>query len=732
MAALTAVLYALDQHESCANLLRNTTLWQAIREQVVGGNGNESLELSITAASCLTRYVELMAEEETEEEEWQLSSGWLVLVTSRIQQVLPQVQQSPCTLVLMLLGQCLQCLVLLLENNPLVSTPTESNYADWLFPLLEASRVNSSPELSEEWSGVVLWSIRAAYSMWADQDDDDHHVSWMLSKTVPGDVSEATFPWLYILCKLALDHSSTANHVANDDMIRLYAVGAFVAAYQMTSNCLAMSPHPPEPLPVLHQTLAHRLPEVLAVLARYLRVWQTDILRYDSTLADAATPTWAQWMVRLVRAHEMEKQQAQDAQMEHDILQEQQQKKEPARLIARRQAQGRGQEQAGAALGEEGGEHVVEQSNSVVAAPSLSFSNVQDEFLGVMRPIQMTLELVANMTASTDENPDDTMEMNTEDDAAMHDEHGRREADPLTKQVLLQHDIPDLACQLLQELVEVQNRTERANSLPVVSTTLRDLLGKAGTCVSHCLNLYVPSMWCPPSQAPLSFCTRLLEQLSVAAMGTPVGLEGVTSALVVAYHSRPELRSRLDLEKVLYLVSAVKGKDSDPTGITDENVVAVRDLICMLGVLSPSVGGDKTWQKTTTECQLVSAVGSDIERTVCTSLISLLPSSTGTVPFGDINKNVKDAVRAAVIYSEVLNVFMDLFSGDEEQQQQLFAKMQVLPRIQQTVSKLKSCLGTVGATRRTEIQYAQELVEWKETRLNALRFIEYKQVQSGV
>jgi hypothetical protein len=327
MAALTAVLHSLDQHESSANLLRNTTLWQAIREQVVGGNSNESLELSITAASCLTRYLELMAEEETEEEDWQLSSGWLVLVTSRIQQVLPQVQQSPSTLVLMLLGQCLQCLVLLLENSPFFSTQTESNYADWLFPLLEASRVNSSPELSEEWSGVALWSIRAVYSLWADHDDYDHHVSWMLSKTVPGVVTEATFPWQYILCKLALDHSSTANHVANDHMIRLYAVGAFVAAYQMTSNCLAMSPHPPEPLPVLHQTLAHSLPEVLAVLARYLRVWQTDILRYDSTLADAATPTWAQWMVRLVRAHEMEKQQAQDAQMEHDILLEQQQKR---------------------------------------------------------------------------------------------------------------------------------------------------------------------------------------------------------------------------------------------------------------------------------------------------------------------------------------------------------------------------------------------------------------------
>jgi hypothetical protein len=145
--------------------------------------------------------------------------------------------------------------------------------------------------------------------------------------------------------------------------------------------------------------------------------------------------------------------------------------------------------------------------------------------------------------------------------------------------------------------------------------------------------------------------------------------------------------------------------DSKVTDVS-ENPVFVRDTVCMMGIVV---------------CRFPTSFSSPDIFTFTEVLMSL------TVPFFDPSSQATKGRILLMILSEILNVFMDVFSEDDFYTN-VFDQMKVLPYFEQMIPVLKREMQQNRLQRPTDENGSMEemMEHCQETVANATRFVKYK------
>ena len=224
----------------------------------------------------------------------------------------------------------------------------------------------------------------------------------------------------------------------------------------------------------------------------------------------------------------------------------------------------------------------------------------------------------------------------------------------------------------------------------LVSESFTDVLSKATAGLGHCLTHW-SGYWNPEP----AFLGTVLRR--VAAWDT--------SALVVALQQQQRSSNNDTPDLVV-----------DPAFVLDllaqhgDQPETVRDCVCMLGLLLLCTGSSRNGAPTP-------AVHEQVVR-------ALLHVST---PVSDDNNNTKTVSQlqqhpSAMVLAEVLNVLMDIYS-DDDCHPEVFAQLNVLRHFQQSLPLLKQRIAVEELTKNS----APDMLEaWKETAMNAGRFVQYK------
>jgi hypothetical protein len=279
----------------------------------------------------------------------------------------------------------------------------------------------------------------------------------------------------------------------------------------------------------------------------------------------------------------------------------------------------------------------------------------------------------------------------------------------------------------------------------IIAESLGDLQSKAAAGIGHCL-LAFPALSCwsdagPPrdgdgssvtvSSSAFSLWTFLKQCLEQAS--TAMGRQGIASIMVVALQSRPMLRKQMqasDLDFVLSLLSttttattttSVPDKPNETISLSSYHLV--RDAVFMLGLLCSQ-------EETPIE----------VKEKTCRSLLQTISSNCNTTSASNGNNanastkshssNISNTEGSIVVVTEILNVLMDMYGSDDNAHAMIFNSLDVLGHFQRTLPLLKHQISLYSSINRggggNNEEDTDVLEGWKETAMNALRFIQYK------
>lgn len=719
-AALTAAL-----HTQFSSFTKNkpvsSQLLQCVRDAVM----DVDPECAVAALQCLSNYVQFC-----ESADDALTAGWMVLLAGRLQECLTNVTTSvstsnsnnaTATKWLLLAEQCLQCTVSLLEHNllatarlipggPSQTSPTLRNesLAIWLqwaqyclttttaASKVAAASTTTSAKSTDGSSDMVvvvaatkkdeqqaavamettasllqhihLLSMRSLHSAW--DDNAELVLGWMREQP---DAAKECFGGV-MLSTAALSDDCNSNSSNNNSVVRqtvLHCSGAWLAVHSL------LELHREQ---MSSDTVEWAQPMLQAALPRMVGVLSSNLQQFDA----AAVQDLLQ---RVVTAYAAFQEQEADSNLEREVVTAVDQKKEPARQIARRMKDSKQQDEtqassAAAAMveddndddddeGGDGGEDTPKRGTLPADRPDrvAEWQDVEQDWQELVRPFQLALEIAANLTSGGAGAEQDAMMDDEQEDEIMADSA----LDDHVATALVQAKLPD---QIIVLLGQVSSRTwtttsQEGLSLPdEVLESLADLQNKAGTCLGHCLAA-LQDWNCPAS---------MWSDLQAAMVhAVKEGRSGISSAMVVALQSRDGVRTQLqalDLENVLEL-------------ITDESPLVVRDAVCMVGILCSQERHPAA-----------------VNEKACRALLQALT----------VDK------QSTIVVAEVLGVLMDIY-GDDECHPGVFDSLDVIGHFVRTVPVLKQRISID-----TEAD-PEDIEQWKETALNASGFIQYKKDQ---
>lgn len=759
-AALTALadhpawFFKTNNNNNNNNTAVLTTVSELVSSAAAGASPHQQQQqqnvlCATAAATCLGNVLEYIAQQGDDNNNNLLEErtvGWLILLLTRLQQqqqqqILsaqqsqPQQQQHS----LQLVQECLRATVLLLETNPLALQRLVRHHAKDFFTLatqllLLSSSSTTQQQLCDEpltTTTITMWVCRGLHSTF---DDNPALLVPFLAPNQESQSQSQTFPALTLLQALYDNTIGRHQHPANSStttttttpeqptntMAVLHAVGAWLAAWSciiVQNSAAGRQIHPAVTL-LLQQHVTTAV-TILGHTIAALDYWHTLVPHYRERLHMA-------W-----NAHQAERA---DSQLEREILQQQHAKQEPARLIARRlQQQQQSQQQP---------DHVMdtETTTTTTTATGQSSSDtpnnnntndsnnknhgsdcaaqawdeVVTEWHQQLQPIRLALEIVTNLLGSASAGEPNEMDDDDEDatmsDAELDQNKNRSLPEPLVT-LILQNQLPDRLLQFVNRLVEENNAAMTSVNMDddndnvtggrmvVISESFTDVLSKATAGLGHCMTHWWSSDYWQPEPAFLGSVLR-----RVAAWDT--------SALVVAlqqqlsaggdYSDEHEAPALVDPAFVMELLS----KHSD-------DPESVRDCVCMLGLLL---------------CNQA-ARGPRSAITVHESVVRVLlhvstPPLLDHVSDDDKKKTISQLHQhpSAMVLAEVLNVLMDIYS-DDDCHPAAFAQLNVLRHFQQSLPLLKQRVAIEELTKNS----GPELIEaWKETAMNAGRFIQYK------
>lgn len=153
---------------------------------------------------------------------------------------------------------------------------------------------------------------------------------------------------------------------------------------------------------------------------------------------------------------------------------------------------------------------------------------------------------------------------------------------------------------------------------------------------------------------------------------------------------------------------------------------AVLDLLLDLLLTPQDNNTDGSTNNVQTKCNSISILGllcsephpSEINTRVCSALLERLrtPLSSTSNETGDGEKTR----QSLVIMNEIFNVLMDMYGGDDSHDE-VFARQDVLGHIQRCLPGFKRSIKKAGASSGRE-----DVETWNETAINCSRFIKYK------
>jgi len=521
-----AALTALAEHPSLL-LLQDSNVLAAVSERVVR---EPDLHCAAAAATCLGNYCLEAQDNDNNHSEEQRTAGWLVILIKRLQQSIEQMNtnnntttdtkkdDAATTLLLhqQVIQECLRSTVLLLETNPLAVERLVRQHAHQLFSiwtqLLQQSNNNTNTTNTTH-PMIILWVCRGFHSTW--DDNPALVVPFLSNNNAKEDSAKATLQALHdtIIAQQQVGGSPESSVAA------LHGIGAWLAAWWITLQQQPQQQQKLSPFTIpttsRHNTTAAvvrpttTIPTELAtVLTAHAAAGVASLLYALQSLKFVVSAC-----ERLPTVYQLYQAQRADGALERAVLDRQHQTKEPARHIARRLQQQKQASQAADSRMDDGttpttaatpmGDNAEEAANQPNSSSNSGSGKLpadpQDaeelwdaavtEWQAVLQPVQLALEIVANLTAGSrntstvGEDDDDNDE--DDDDARMEDAHEPPLPEPLVA-ILTQTQLPDRLLSFLDQLVDHIPATTATDDGTggLVYESLVDLLPKtaAGLC----------------------------------------------------------------------------------------------------------------------------------------------------------------------------------------------------------------------------------------------------------
>lgn len=613
---------------------------QAVRDQLMDRTHTECASM---AAACLSNFLAFALEEEHA-----LTAGWVLLLVERLRDCYSHIESSSTTstttlsltqlyLVWELAERCWTCLTHLVENNPLAmermlrSAALRQDTMKLLFQYLHFTSTHTveHQHLSE---AVQIMASRCLHSIW--DDNDEFILAWVEDPTAQQS--------LELLVTFLRNASTTA---------RLHAIGAWCSFWSLTCQ---------------HSYEWGTL-QPLSVLADCLTILQQTLI-WD-------VPARSVQLSQLVALYQAHQQNQADEVLEKQIVSEQQKKNEPAKQIARRLKQmkdARGakddstKEVADSSMGEE---------------QTVDWESGLEQWLSSIRPLQLALEITANLTSGVSMVANEAEE---DEDELMVDSQTPLNAELL--QLLLDTSFPDGIVDLMKNLYQPLWGDDRLVDIPEdVRNSIGELQSKAVVCIGRCItalqdnhrqwNVDVLGLW---NYLKLSFQTAVNDNATESLCATmAMSLQSARGNTII--------RS-LELTDIELLLRHLQQTTS---------VVAARDIIFMLGAILCSSSERDGFRFHTAE----------VNQAVAKSLLELGTSSAEK--------------KSPMVLSETLRVLMDIY-GNDDCYPQIFDSLHILGYFQTSVPALKQ---SIHLSRDVNLD---DLEQWKETASNASRFIQYK------
>ena len=619
-AALAALATTVLDPESLGKRKVKLDLLQAIRERVM----DEDLECAQAAAGCLANYISYGQQESHLE----VTASWTIVLVQRLKSCVEQLKNKSTNRWLALTMQCLHALCSLIETNTYAldrmtknnSVPTILSIVQYGTIELERNRTMASsaqPRDSLLIEKMVTYAARTLHSAL----DDNHE---LLNQWMTNDPSS----W-----------SSIQANCSNESLpitCRLHCAGCLVTARLLAGDEALQSAVITDAMPLLHSMLE---------------------LKSKASHVEHYMECYKKW-----QAEEA------DGDFEREAIQAVNQRREPARSIARRQKELKAERTSKLDNGKEADDDMDDLSKPVQPGREdarEALEKARDVWHSAFEPLELALEILANLTSLGPElNMDDTGTL--DDEHMMIAQHEDMEevalspADDTLIQAVVASRIPNRLVSLLQHLCEPLP----ADMLPDVKEDIGQVQSKCGACLGNCVGEHFPN-----------WTEGLLHELR-SALEASNGNPNIANALTAALKSRAELRMQCEARELDLLLRLASSSPCQ------------KEAVEMLGIL----------------CSM-EPHSEEVNVKVCNLLTSI-------------------SSKKAVVMNEILNALMDIY-GDDGCHPSVFCSLQVLEYFQCTIPSFKKVI----QCDRDEVS-AEEVEQWKETALNASRFVSYKKGHS--
>lgn len=451
-----------------------------------------------------------------------------------------------------------------------------------------------------------------------------------------------------------------------------------------------------------------------------------------------------QLVLRMIELSNQCQSMKQDEVMESQIVSEVNARKEPARMIARRQKELKESKKAKAENEDmkesEQGAAIVEDMDGVekTKATESKLDDVKDELDGVVKSwgeligsYKLALELVANLCSGREYQDDDIEDAMYPDD----DEH-MWDSDDEAKLLSAANaagamDSMEMTCSpservtfgsmsskhLLARIIAFFRRwvefvSMQKDDVPaLVAEDVDELLSTCALCLGNMVAYDLPSLNEP----------SIKKAIMVGGQETPVtdGLGMFWWELVAAMSSNVSDGPKAHITSVMLALLR-----HQPKARTIVNSAVLDLLLAAITQQYNSEGGASNVQM---KCNAISIIGllcsephpAEINAGVCSALLERLRSPLSSV-VDDSDADSEKAKQSLVIMHEILDVLMDMYGGDDSHDE-VFDQQDVLGHFQRCLPGFKRRIKKMGAHSSRE-----ELDTWNEAALNCSRFIKYK------
>ena len=500
-------------------------------------------------------------------------------------------------------------------------------------------------------------------------------------------------------------------------LCRLHCAGILVTVRNMLPNIVNKQPVETT-ISKMDQSII--LPKVLPTINIYM-----------DYRAEIASALWN----RLSEAREKMDAQKQDENIEKEIINKVDKKKESARSIARRQKAMK--EAATNASSEQTNEKSSDSKNESETTSSSTpqsydatdhFEKAQDAWSNACMPLKLAIEVVTNLCAGSsgsnkhglqsynddeDEMWDDIMEAKFAASQGALSEIGSDEIQSWDIDLfsnLQSQGIPDKILALFGAIILSGIQCGKDNICQIATDDLMEILSKIGSCLCNVV-LNIPSwkevgddafsVWSEMCATMQNTVVKGQSDHSVTTLIPLEGIAAVTHVMKSFTRQRPALLEKIGEQELTFVLSLVRldkpdnGKNEIESNDIESLVDIQQDSVTMVGMFSSQSHSDT------------------VNAAICDALLTTL---------------CRLSTRAPVM-SEILNVFMDIFGAYEDNDPNahtnVFVEKNILNHFQKSTAILKKKI------RQEQIQnnYLEEAEIWKETVLNATRFVKYKKGQ---